>query len=92
MDTDRDQRLSAAELAAAEAQLSQRDFDDNGVITPGELILDPKAIAAAADPDAGEGELDPDDSPVLVIDAAIDCGRDSPSGCSSNTTTTATAG
>ncbi len=71
LDTNGDQRLTAGELAVAEAQLLQRDFDDNGVMTPGELILDPKAIAAAADPNASEADLDPDDSPVLVVDAAL---------------------
>jgi Ca2+-binding EF-hand superfamily protein len=69
LDTDHDRRLSAAELVAAETQLAQRDFDDNRVITPGELILDPKAIAAAADPTQGETDLDPNETPVLAIDA-----------------------
>jgi Ca2+-binding EF-hand superfamily protein len=70
LDTDRDGRLSAAELAAAEGQLVERDFDDNGVITPFELILDPKAIAAASDPTGVERDLDPNETPVLAIDAA----------------------
>ncbi len=71
LDTDHDQRLTAGELAAAEMQLLQRDFDDNRVITPGELILDPKAIAAASDPNASEEALDPDDSAVLVVDELL---------------------
>ena len=71
LDTNADHRLTAGELAAAEGQLLQRDFDDNRVMTRGELILDPKAIAAASDPNATEADLDPDDSPVLVVDAVL---------------------
>lgn len=70
LDADHDGRLSAGELAAAQEKLVERDFDDNGVITPGELILDPKAIAAASDPDSAESDLDPSETPVLAIDAA----------------------
>jgi Ca2+-binding EF-hand superfamily protein len=70
LDANRDGRLSAAELAAAERRLVERDFDDNGTITRFELILDPKAIAAAADPNAGESNLDPNETPVLVIAAS----------------------
>ncbi len=70
LDTDQDNRLSAAELDAAEAQLRQRDFDDDGAITGAELILDPNAIAAAADPAAAERRLSSDDSPVLAIIAS----------------------
>jgi Ca2+-binding EF-hand superfamily protein len=70
LDTDHDHRLTAAELADAEAQLVERDFDDNGVVTAGELILDPKAIAAASDPTAEESDLDPEETPVLAIEAA----------------------
>lgn len=69
LDADRDQQLTAGELVAAEQQLRQRDFDDNGVITPGELILDPKAIAAAADPESAERDLDASQAPVVAIRA-----------------------
>ncbi len=71
LDTDRNHQLSEAELAHAEEQLRQRDFNDDGVITRGELILDPNAIAAAADPNAADRELDPDDSPVLALDGSV---------------------
>jgi len=71
LDTDGDRRLTAAELEAAEFQLLQRDFDDNGVLTPGELILDPTAIAAASDPNAGEKALNADDSPILLVDESL---------------------
>ena len=67
LDADHDLRLTAGELVGAEEQLRQRDFDDNGVITPGELILDPKAIAAAANPEGGQRDLDPNETPVLAI-------------------------
>ncbi len=67
MDTNRDNRLSAEELSATEEQLRQRDFNDDGVVTAGELILDPKAIVAAADPDQADRELATDDSPVVVL-------------------------
>jgi Ca2+-binding EF-hand superfamily protein len=70
LDTDHNHQLSAAELDAAEVQLMQRDFDDNRVITGPELILDPNAIAAAADPGAADRQLDPDDSSVLLVDAS----------------------
>jgi Ca2+-binding EF-hand superfamily protein len=70
LDTDRDGRLSAADLDAADRQLAERDFDDNGVITPFELILDPKAIAAAADPEGGERALDVNDTPLVAVDAS----------------------
>jgi Ca2+-binding EF-hand superfamily protein len=69
LDTDQNHQLSAAELGAAEAQLKQRDFNDDRVITRGELILDPNAIAAAADPSTAERNLDPDDSQLMAIDA-----------------------
>lgn len=69
LDTDGDGRLSADELEAADGQLVERDFDDNGVISRFELILDPKAIAAASDPEGGERDLDPNETPVLAIDA-----------------------
>ncbi len=70
LDTDHNHQLSADELAAAEGQLMQRDFDDDRVITGPELILDPNAIAAAADPAAADRQLDPDDGSVLAIDAS----------------------
>ncbi len=69
LDTNHDNRLSADELAATEEQLRQRDFNDDGVVTAGELILDPKAIVAAADPDEADRELATDDSPVVALDA-----------------------
>lgn len=75
LDTDRDHQLSAAELSAAEEQLKQRDFNDDGVITAAELILDPKAIAAAADPAKADGELNSDDGPVLLIERATTRGQ-----------------
>ncbi len=54
LDTNHDLLLSEAELAAAESQLRQRDFNDDGVITGFELIFDPKAIAAATDDEGTE--------------------------------------
>jgi Ca2+-binding EF-hand superfamily protein len=70
LDSDQDGKLSAGELAAAETRLRARDFDDNGAITPGELILDPKALAAASSPNAAEPALDASETPVLAVDAA----------------------
>ncbi|MBI3839420.1 MAG: hypothetical protein HY288_15990 [Planctomycetia bacterium] len=67
LDTDHDQQLSANELNDAERQLRQRDFDDDLVITPRELILDPNAIAAAADPNGAERAVSQDDIPVLLV-------------------------
>ncbi len=67
LDTDHDQQLSADELNAAEQQLQQRDFDDDLVITPRELILDPNAIAAAADPNSAERAVSQDDVPILLV-------------------------
>lgn len=67
LDTDGDQRLSRAELEAAERQLRQRDFDDNGAITGSELILDPNAIAAAADPASADARLTADEGSVMAI-------------------------
>ncbi len=54
LDTNQDYQLSEAELAAAEDQLKQRDFNDDGVITAFELILDPAAIADASDSSGGD--------------------------------------
>ena len=70
LDVDHNHQLSGEELAAAESRLSVRDFDDDRVITRAELILDPNAIAAAADPAAAQAELNPDDSVVMAIVAA----------------------
>jgi Ca2+-binding EF-hand superfamily protein len=69
LDTDHNQQLSADELDAAEKQLQQRDFDDDLVITPRELILDPNAIAAATDPNSAERAVNQDDIPVLLVTA-----------------------
>jgi Ca2+-binding EF-hand superfamily protein len=67
LDTDEDHRLSRAELEAAERQLRQRDFDDDGAITGAELILDPNAIAAAADPASAEAHLAADEGSVIAV-------------------------
>lgn len=67
LDTDQDHRLSRAELEAAERQLRQRDFDDDGAITGAELILDPNAIAAAADPASADTRLTADEGSVMAI-------------------------
>ena len=67
LDTDQDHRLSRAELEAAERQLRQRDFDDDGAITGAELILDPNAIAAAADPASADARLTADEGSVMAI-------------------------
>ncbi|HTM53756.1 MAG TPA: hypothetical protein VL175_06980 [Pirellulales bacterium] len=69
LDTNVDQQLSADELARAEEQLMQRDFNDDGVITRFELILDPAAQSTASA--AGSPtEKDSPSAPVLLIDAA----------------------
>ena len=68
LDTNHDNQLIAEELSAAEEQLRQRDFNDDGVVTAGELILDPKAIVAAADPTGADRELTSDESPVVALD------------------------
>ena len=71
LDLDHDHQLSAEELAAAETQARQRDFDDNRLITRRELILDGAAIAAAADPASAEAALNPDDSPVVLVNTTL---------------------
>ncbi len=75
LDLDRNHQLSAAELGAAEEQLLQRDFNDDRVITGAELILDPNAIAAAADPGTAERNLEASESPLLPIDATTTPGQ-----------------
>jgi Ca2+-binding EF-hand superfamily protein len=67
LDTDGNRQLSAAELDAAEKQLIQRDFNDDGVISAAELILDPNAIAAAADPAAADRSLNDQEGAAILI-------------------------
>lgn len=69
LDTDGNRQLSAAELDAAEKQLAQRDFNDDGVISAAELILDPNAIAAAADPAAADRGLNDQEGAAILITA-----------------------
>ncbi len=54
-------------MEAAETQLRQRDFDDDGAITGAELILDPNAIAAAADPASADAHLAADEGSVVAL-------------------------
>ncbi len=75
LDVDRDNRLDAGELAAAKDRLLARDFDDNRVLTPGELIIDPQAIADASDPNVQEKDLADDQSPVLLWSGPGDAAR-----------------
>ena len=63
--------LIEAELAAAESQLRQRDFNDDGVITGFELIFDPNAIAAATDDEATEVAEVARKGPALLLDDEI---------------------
>ena len=70
LDTNQDYQLSEAELAAAEKQLKQRDFNDDGVVTAFELILDPAAIADAADPNGG-GYGTPQEEPALLLGPGV---------------------
>jgi Ca2+-binding EF-hand superfamily protein len=70
LDTDGDHQLSSAELAAAEQQLKQRDFNDDGVVTAFELILDPAAIADASDPTASEYGT-PQQQPAMLLGPAV---------------------
>ncbi|HEX3725303.1 MAG TPA: hypothetical protein VHV08_03635 [Pirellulales bacterium] len=67
LDVDCNQQLSPTELAAAEDRVRQRDFDDNRLVTRRELILDPGALAAAAEPSGGETVGNPDGSPVILL-------------------------
>lgn len=69
LDTDRNQQLSPDELSVAEERLRQRDFDDDQVITAEELIFDPNAIAAAADPTGAPADLAGDGGPVMLVTA-----------------------
>jgi Ca2+-binding EF-hand superfamily protein len=69
LDTNGDQQLSAEELGMAEQNLMQRDFNDDGVITAFELILDPAAQVAASSPGA-QSEKDSLSAPVLLLDGA----------------------
>jgi len=71
LDTDGNRQLSADELNAAERQLEQRDFNDDGVISAAELILDPMAIAAAADPAAADRNLSAQEGPVMLLDPGV---------------------
>jgi Ca2+-binding EF-hand superfamily protein len=70
LDTDHNRQLSAAELSAAEEQLKQRDFNDDRVVTAGELIVDPKAVAAAADPNSADRDLKEDEGTVFPLESA----------------------
>jgi Ca2+-binding EF-hand superfamily protein len=67
LDTNNDHRLSESELDAAEEQLRQRDFNDDGVITAFELLLDPNAIAAASDPAAAPEAASAAEGPAFLI-------------------------
>lgn len=66
LDTNGDHQLSSEELAAAEQQLKQRDFNDDGVVTAFELILDTAAIADASDPDGSEYGT-PQEQPAMLL-------------------------
>ncbi len=70
LDTNRDYQLSEAELAAAEQQLKQRDFNDDGVVTAFELILDPAAIADATDPSGGDYGT-PQEEPAILLGPGV---------------------
>jgi Ca2+-binding EF-hand superfamily protein len=70
LDTNQDYQLSETELAAAEEQLKQRDFNDDGVVTAFELILDPAAIADAADPGGGDYGT-PQEEPALLLGPGV---------------------
>jgi Ca2+-binding EF-hand superfamily protein len=70
LDTNHDLLLTQAELAAAESQLRQRDFNDDGVITGFELIFDPNAIAAATDVEGDEVAEAPQ-GPAFLLDDEI---------------------
>ncbi len=73
LDSDHDHQLSSQRPGVRpplERQLKQRDFNDDGVITPGELILDPTAIAAAADPAKADRDLNADEGVVMVLEAS----------------------
>ncbi len=70
LDTNGDHQLSSEELAAAELQLKQRDFNDDGVVTAFELILDPAAIADASDP-VGSEYGTPQEQPAMLLGPAV---------------------
>ena len=73
LDTDGDGRLSRDELAAAEASLHCRDFNDDQLITQQELIAGP-SISADGDPDASEGSvrlLSPAADPAAIAEVLL---------------------
>ena len=57
LDTDGDGRLSGDELSAAFQQLRLRDFSDDGLLTAGELVVDPTLANETTLPADGVGRL-----------------------------------
>jgi Ca2+-binding EF-hand superfamily protein len=79
LDTDGDGRLSREELAAAEANLRCRDFNDDGLITAEELILGPPrggedragGAAGAAASDGPVVAITPTTTPDALVDVLL---------------------
>ena len=72
LDADRDGRLTRAELAAAERRLAARDFDDDGLVSERELIVDPTQDSDLGAPD-GPRRVQPAES-VLWLSATASPG------------------
>lgn len=68
LDVDGDQTLTAEELAAAEERLANRDFNEDEVISPRELMVAPDAsLAAATEPVAERQTILPGVGPLFLL-------------------------
>ncbi len=59
LDADQDGRLGRSELASAEQRLAVRDFDDDGLVSERELIVDPTLAAESVSPAGRRKARDP---------------------------------
>jgi hypothetical protein len=73
LDANGDQQLTADELAAAELRLANRDFNEDEVLSPRELMVAPDAsLAAAAPAEASAPSILPGAAPLYLLNADVD--------------------
>lgn len=74
LDANGDQQLTADELAAAELRLANRDFNEDEVLSPRELMVAPDAsLAAAAAPvEASAPSILPGEAPLYLLNPDVD--------------------
>ena len=74
LDANGDQQLTADELAAAELRLANRDFNEDEVLSPRELMVAPDAslAAAAAPAEASAPSILPGAAPVYLLNPDVD--------------------